>query len=267
MTHGYASPLVVKYGGNAMRDGGADPLLEEIAALRHAGRPVIVVHGGGPEIDRWLSARSIQSRRIDGMRVTDAATLETTEAVLCGTINKRIVRALSALGVPAAGVSGQDARTLVAKRSFGKEGVDLGFVGEIVECSPALLHALLSAGYLPVVAPLAVAADGSTAYNVNADLAAAAIASATKASAFMLMTNVRRVLRDPDDATSGIDRIDVAAARAFSQSDACRESMKPKIDAALAAAEAGVSNVYICAAGPEAIRRAFEGDATTIVAA
>lgn len=246
---------------------GPDPLLAEIAALWKEGRPVVVVHGGGPEIDRWLAERSIPSRRIDGMRVTDAATLETTEAVLCGTINKRVVRALSALGVAAAGISGQDARTLTAVRAYGSEGADLGLVGEITECSPTLIQTMLHAGYLPVVAPLAVAEDGSSAYNVNADLAAAAVAGAIDAAAFMLITNVRRVLRDPDDASSGIDRLNAGDARTFLHSDACRESMKPKLRSAVIAAEAGVPDVFICAAGPSAIRNAFAGDATIVTAA
>lgn len=268
MPHNYATtpPMVVKYGGNALPvPGESDPLLDEIAEMWRQGTPVVLVHGGGPEIDRWLAARSIPTRRIEGMRVTDQVTLEVTEAVLCGTLNKRIVRALGALGIDAAGISGEDGPTLIATRALGRDGADLGFVGEIERCRPELIHALLRGGFLPVIAPLAVAADGSTAYNVNADLAAAAVAVAVGARAFVGVTNVPRVRRDPDDPATGIDRIDTNEARAFVESDACRESMKPKLRAAILAADGGVAAVRICDAAPRALERALRGDATAVV--
>ncbi len=253
----YATPLaagflVVKYGGNAMgteaSGSGAvsDPVLREIARLWGAGTRIVLVHGGGPEIDRALVQRGIPTRRIDGMRVTDAPTLESTEAVLCGTINKRLVRDCTALGIPTAGISGQDGKTLVAGKLLPANGADLGFVGTVVACDQRLLRALLDAGFLPVVAPLAIAADAAHAYNVNADLAAAAVAGALKASAFILLTNVPRVLRDRDDPASGIDRLTLAEARAFATSDACEGGMKPKMDAAITALENGARTVRIC---------------------
>jgi len=255
----YATPsaaglLVVKYGGNAMGAeasvGGAvpDPVLREVASLWEAGTRIVLVHGGGPEIDRALEQRGIPTRRIDGMRVTDAPTLESTEAVLCGTINKRLVRGCTGLGIPAAGISGQDGKTLVARKLLPENGADLGFVGEVITCDPRLLRALLDAGFLPVVAPLAIAADAAHAYNVNADLAAAAIAGALKASAFIMLTNVPRVLRDRNDPASGIDRLTLAEARVFAASDACEGGMKPKMDAAVVALERGSRTVQICAA-------------------
>jgi len=272
----YATPvasglLVVKYGGNAMgaeaSGGGAvsDPVLREIAGLWAAGTRIVLVHGGGPEIDRALAQRGIPTRRIDGMRVTDAPTLESTEAVLCGTINKRIVRDCTALGIPAAGISGQDGKTLVAGKLLPESGADLGFVGEVVACDPKLLHALLDAGFLPVVAPLAIATDAAHAYNVNADLAAAAIAGALKASAFILITNVPRVLRDPSDPTSGIDRLTIAEARTFAATDACDGGMKPKMDAAIRAVADGALASYISCAAENGIRAAIElGNATVV---
>ncbi len=247
-----AGLLVVKYGGNAMGAEASgvgavsDPVLREIAGLWAAGTRIVLVHGGGPEIDRALAQRRIPTRRIDGMRVTDVPTLEATEAVLCGTINKRLVRDCTALGIPAAGISGQDGSTLVARKLLPESGADLGLVGEVVTCDPKLLRALLDAGFLPVVAPLAIATDAAHAYNVNADLAAAAIAGALKASAFIMLTNVPRVLRDRDDPASGIDRLTLAEARAFATSDACEGGMKPKMDAAVAALENGSRTVHIC---------------------
>jgi acetylglutamate kinase len=258
---------VVKYGGNAMAgpSGGAgDPLLAEVSALWQAGEPVVLVHGGGPEIDAALAARAVTTTRVDGLRVTDAVTLEITEAVLCGTINKRIVRALLALGIPAAGISGADGRTLIARRASAASGVTLGFVGEITAVEPQLIEALLRAGFLPVVAPVAIAENAEHAYNVNADLAAGAIASALRADAFVLVTNIARVLRDVDDPNSGIARFTPEEALNFSKTEACRSSMKPKLAAAALAVRDGAAAAYICAAGTNAIARARAGDATTI---
>jgi acetylglutamate kinase len=275
MKHDYAIPLatgpvVVKYGGNAMPDPAsvaADPTLCEIAALWRSGRPLVVVHGGGPEIDAALAERGVVTERIDGMRVTDASTLAITEAVLCATLNKRIVRALSALDVPAVGISGQDGGTLVARAMRSATGADLGFVGEIVESDPRLVQTLLNAGFLPVVAPIARSRDATTAFNVNADLAAAALSGALNAHAFVAITNVSRVLRDVDDPNSAIDSFTPGEARAFAQSDACRSGMKPKLLAAAHAVTAGAAASYICAAAPNAIKGAlFAGEATIVQA-
>ena len=198
MMHEYARTLVVKYGGGAMRGcggGEVDPVLAELAMLRGAGSAVVLVHGGGPEIDSALAELGISTSRIDGLRVTDAATLRVTEAVLCASINKRIVRGALALGMPAVGLSGQDGGMLIAERAVGLHGEDLGYVGQIVSTDVRPLRALLDAGLLPVVAPLAVARSGDHAYNVNADLAAAALAGALRADVFVAITNVPRVFR------------------------------------------------------------------------
>lgn len=266
MQNNYASPLVVKYGGAALTGEAAspDPLLLELQSRLAAGERAVVVHGGGPEIDRRLAERGIRTERVAGQRVTDEATLETVEAVLCGSLNKRLVRAALALGIPAVGVSGEDARLLVAERAQGEGGADLGFVGEIAACNVALLLTLLDAGYVPFVAPLAVSSDGSQRYNVNADLAAAAIAAALRTHAFVLVTNVARVLRDVDDPHSGIDRLTPQQAREFAASEACRSSMKPKVLAAAVAVEGGASASFICDARSGVISRALSGDATVI---
>jgi acetylglutamate kinase len=273
MQHEYAipfggGPVVVKYGGNAMPDpslGGTDPTLSEIAGLWHAGWEIALVHGGGPEIDAALAQRGIVTERIDGMRITDAATLAVTEAVLCGTLNKRIVRALVALGVPAVGISGQDGSTLVAEAMRSTTGADLGFVGEIVQCDPRLLRRLLDARYLPVVSPLAISGDASTAFNVNADLAGGWIAGALGSRAFVQITNVPRVLRDISDPGSAIDELTPGEARAFSRSKACHSGMKPKLLAAAGAVTGGAGASYICGAAPGAIGAALFGDDATIV--
>lgn len=255
----------MKYGGNAMAaPGEPDPTLAEIGELWSAGTPVVVVHGGGPEIDRMLTARGIASERIDGLRVTSAEVLDVTEAVLCGTMNKRIVRACASLGLPAVGISGQDGALLVAERERSASGADLGFVGGIVACDPRIVQSILAAGFVPVVAPLAIARDRSHAFNVNADLAAAALAAALRASAFVAITNVARVFANPDDPASGIDRMTLDGARAFAQSAACRSSMKPKLLAAIQAVAGGATASYICDAKPGAVRAALNGEATIV---
>ncbi len=218
-------------------DGSGDTLLEEIAALHRGGQAMALVHGGGPEIDAALAQRGIATQRIDGQRATDGATLQITEAVLCGTINKRIVRALQSLGVSAVGICGQDAATLVARPLHGSNGEDLGYVGEITRVETNLIETLLASHLLPVVAPLAIEETLANALNVNADAAAGAIATALSARALILATNVARVLRDPDDPSSGIDRLTPDEATAFAQTDACRSSMKPKLVAAANAPE------------------------------
>jgi len=291
MEHNYSSPLVVKYGGNAL-----DPspsgvtlspsgvtlspsgvtlspsgvalslskgdLLSSLVALHAGGTPVVLVHGGGPEIDRWLAERNVPTHRVDGLRVTDEPTLEVTEAVLCATINKRLVRACSALGAKAVGISGEDAHTLVATRARGRNGEDLGYVGDVASCDPSLLNLLLAADFLPVVAPLAVAADNAHAYNVNADLAAAALAGALRARAFVMVTNVSRVRRDPSDPASTIDRMTLADAQQFAQSPACEGGMQPKMQAAISAVRSGAEASFICE--PQPIAGILAGNATVI---
>jgi acetylglutamate kinase len=262
--------IVVKYGGNAMAaDAKEDPLFEdplfkEVAALHKAGEQIVLVHGGGPEIDAALAERGVVTERIEGQRVTDAATLAVTETVLCGTINTRIVRALQSLGVSAAGISGHSSRTLVARRLRGSNGENLGYVGEITRVETGPIEALLASHFLPVIAPLAVEENFANALNVNADASAGAIAAALYARALILATDVPRVLRDPDDPSSGIDLLTPDQAAAFARSGACRSSMKPKLSAAARAASNGTKS-YICATHANTIQAALAGDATTVI--
>lgn len=256
--------IVVKYGGNAMGSDVDDALLAEIADLRAAGHSLILVHGGGPDIDEALKARGLSSRRVDGLRVTDAAGLEVAEAVLCATANKRLVRACLRRGIPAVGISGQDGGLVRARRALSPSGGDLGFVGEIVAVDPAPLLALGDAGYMPIVSPVAVDQQAHHAYNVNADTVAGAIAAAVRADAYVALTNVERVLRDPADPASAIDRLSLAEAAQFASSGACASGMKPKMLAAIDAVAGGASGAYICGAKPGAISAALSGAATVI---
>ena len=239
------SVIVVKFGGNAMGAEAEDSLFSEVAKLHAAGVRVVLVHGGGPAIDAELAAKGITTERIDGQRVTTAEILAVTEAVLCGTINKQLVRALLARDVVAAGISGQDCGTLTCDRRLPES---LGYVGTIRAVAPGLILGLLEAGVVPVVAPLGVAADFSTAYNINADEAAGAIAAGIKADALILITNVDRVRRDENDPTSGMGQMTADEAIAFADSEACRSSMKPKVRAAGHAVREGVAHARITSA-------------------
>ena len=256
--------IVLKYGGNAMGPAADAALIWEIALLRAAGHVFIIVHGGGPEIDEELLRRGLDAPRIEGLRVTDLDVLGVAESVLCGTANKRLVRSCLQNNIPAVGISGQDAGQIRVTRAVSASGGDLGFVGEIASVDPSLLMWLSDAGYVPVVSSMAVDEQAEHAYNVNADSVAGAVAAAVNADAYIVITNVRRVLRDPADASTGIDSLTVAAALDFANSKACADGMKPKMLAAVAAVTGGASRAYICAAKPDAISSALAGDATTI---
>jgi len=239
-------------------------LLDDIAALREAGTAVVLIHGGGPDIDAALEMRGIRTHRVDGLRVTGADAIEAIEAALCATANKRLVRACAQRGIAAIGISGEDGGLLKARRATSPSGADLGFVGEIVSVDPSPVITLLNAGYLPVVSPVAIAEHGDCAYNVNADTAAGAIAAALKADAYIAVTNVSRVREIPDDASSGIDVMNVKRARTFAKSPACEGGMRPKILAAIDAVSGGALRAYIGGAAPRAVSAALAGNATII---
>jgi len=258
--------IVLKYGGNAMTALAApDPLLDDVARRIAAGDRIVMVHGGGPQVDAALAERGIATHRVAGLRVTDAGVLAVTEAVLCGTVNKALVRALQRRGVPAAGISGQDGRLLEARPLAAIGGESLGFVGEIERVHPAVLRGLLEAGLLPVVAPLGVTADGATALNVNADTSAGAIAGALGADAYVVVTNVDRVRRDSSDPSTGFARLAASEARAYLADGTFDGGMRPKMQSALDALARGARSATICGGGADALTRALGGDGTTIV--
>ena len=195
--------FVIKYGGHAMGDEElAHVFARDIVLLKQVGIHPIVVHGGGPQIGRMLERLSVKSEFIDGLRVTDAETVEVVEMVLSGRINKQIVSTINAAGGKAIGLSGKDADLIKAiklRRSVRDEDsniekiLDLGFVGEPSQINPRILSSLEQSGAIPVIAPIGVGADGQT-YNINADTVAGAIAQAVGASRLLLLTDVVGVL-------------------------------------------------------------------------
>ncbi len=259
--------IVLKYGGNAMVAAaeGSDPTLDEVAGFAARGERVVLVHGGGPQIDAELDAKRIDEVRVAGLRVTGADTRDVVEYVLCGTVNKALVRALAARGVRAAGISGEDGRLLGARRVGAVNGVDLGYVGRIEGVDPALLRALLEAGFVAVVAPLALDVAGGGALNCNADTAAGAIAGALRADAYVVITNVAGVRRDLHDPGSLIPRLTVAEAEALLADGTFTEGMIPKMRAAVDAVRSGARRAVIAGAGYGAIGAALAGIGTEVV--
>ncbi|WP_242822489.1 acetylglutamate kinase [Thermaerobacter marianensis] len=224
-----------------------DGILQDVAMLQALGVRPVVVHGGGKAITAWLNRLDLPARFVDGLRVTDGPTLAVVEMVLAGQVNKALVTGLNqAAGrAVAVGLSGCDAGLLVArpKRPGGR---DLGFVGEIVRVNTAFLERLLEAGFVPVIAPVAVGEDG-THYNVNADDAAAAVAGALRAEKLVFLTDVPGVMADVDGdgAPEIVSQLDAGTARAFIARGEIRGGMVPKVEAGLRALAAGAGSVHI----------------------
>jgi acetylglutamate kinase len=248
---------VIKYGGHAM---GEEELARLFAAdavlLKLLGLHPVVVHGGGPQISRMLERAGVKSTFVDGLRVTDAATMEVAEMVLSGAINKEIASWITQAGATAdvrgVGLSGKDARLITVEKAVrsrkgpngdGEDIVDLGFVGEPTAVDPKLIQDLINStdDYIPVIAPIGVSADGQT-YNINADTVAGALASALNAKRMLLLTDVRGVL-DADGTL--IRELSIAQAQEAIASGVATGGMIPKLETAIAAVEAGVEAVVI----------------------
>lgn len=234
--------LVVKYGGSAMT-GDADDLASfagDVALLHAVGIRVVVVHGGGPQIGRLMARLGMEPRFVDGLRVTDADTLDVARMVLVGSVNRDLVGALNVAGAPAVGLSGEDARTIVASpRSPG-----LGFVGNIDHVAPRLLLQLLDDGVVPVVATIGVDPSGQ-AYNINADTAAGAVAEALEAEKLVYLTDVEGVRRDADDPDSLASELSADELDALVASGAVNAGMIPKAQACALAVRSGVGQGHV----------------------
>ncbi len=243
--------VVIKYGGHAM---GEEEVARQFAAdavlLKLLGVHPVVVHGGGPQISRMLDKAGVKSEFIDGLRVTDAATMEVAEMVLSGAINKEIANWITIAGreadVRGVGLSGKDARLITvtkARRMKDGQPIDLGFVGEPQKVDPKLIEALIHAeqDYVPVIAPIGVSDTGET-YNVNADTVAGAVAGALKAKRMLLLTDVQGVL-DKDGQL--IREMTVAQAFDAIRTGVATGGMIPKLETAIAAVDSGVEAVVI----------------------
>jgi acetylglutamate kinase len=243
--------IVVKYGGHAMGDAAlSSAFARDVVLLKQVGLHPVVVHGGGPQIGAMLERLKIKSEFVDGLRVTDTATVEIVEMVLSGSINKEIVAAIAGAGGRAAGLSGKDAgliqatkltRTTRDEDSNIESVLDLGFVGQPTKVDPRILNVFASSEIIPVIAPLGLGVDGKT-YNINADTAAGAIAIATGASRLLLLTDVEGVL---DKDKNLIKEMNVAEARARMADGTLTGGMIPKVETCIEAIEGGVDAAVI----------------------
>jgi acetylglutamate kinase len=243
--------FVVKYGGHAMGEPDlARSFAEDVVLLKAVGINPIVVHGGGPQIGSMLKRLGVESRFVDGLRVTDAETAHIAEMVLAGSINKEIVGWIGAAGGKAVGISGKDARLVVADKVSRSEPdklqgierhVDLGFVGEPRTVDRSILDTLSAAGVIPVIAPIAIGDDGHT-YNINADTMAGAIAAAVGASRFFLLTDVAGVLDKDRNLVTDLTPAQIAGLQA---DGTITGGMIPKIETCVMAVQGGVDAAVI----------------------
>ena len=237
----YGKIIVIKYGGNAMvSEELKQQVMEDIALLRMIGVKVVLVHGGGPEINAMLGKLGKKSEWVNGLRVTDKETIDVVQMVLAGKVNKSLVGLLGQQGVKAVGLSGVDDRLLQAVM----KDPDLGYVGRITGVNAQLLLDLMEDGYIPVISSLACDEEGNI-YNVNADTAAAYIAGAIGAERLFMMTDIAGILRDKDDPSSLIPCIDISEAVELFNSGIISGGMIPKVECCIDAIHRGVHRVIV----------------------
>jgi acetylglutamate kinase len=247
--------VVIKYGGNALAPADGDPstgeersgdggalasFAEDVVLMRSVGMLPVVVHGGGPQIGELMAKLGKVPEFRDGMRVTDAETLEIASMVLIGKVNREIVSAMNVHGSLAVGLSGEDAKMITATA----RDAALGFVGDVEVVDPSILHRLLAEGIIPVVATIAGDTKGQS-YNINADAVAGAIASALHAEKLVYLTDVTGLRSDPDDPGSRLRRVSVDELDAMVASGAASSGMIPKVEACARAVRAGVPRAHI----------------------
>lgn len=233
--------VVVKFGGNAMVDDAlAHSFAADVVLLRAVGIKVVVVHGGGPQIGDLLAKLGKETEFRDGLRVTDAETLDVARMVLTGRVNADIVSAINLREQVAVGLSGEDAGLIVAEQ----RDAALGYVGDVVDVNRRILDTLLAADFIPVISTIGADAHGQ-AYNINADSAAIAIAASLEAEKLVYLTDVPGVLTDVDDPSTLVSRLSVARARLLIADGVIAGGMIPKVEACLDAVAAGVGSAHI----------------------
>ncbi|MDR3238752.1 MAG: acetylglutamate kinase [Clostridiales bacterium] len=236
--------VVIKYGGSALVNQEIKKsLMQDIALMKFVGLKPVVVHGGGPEINQTLNRLGMESRFVNGLRVTDRETMEVVEMVLTGKLNPEITSALSLQGILAAGISGKDGGTLRAEKLC-PGGVDIGFVGEVRNVDTTLIRTLLDNDFVPVVSPIGADQQGQS-YNVNADMAAVAVAGALRAEKLVFLTDVEGILLDRKDVGSVLSHVRAAEIPRMIREGVVSGGMIPKVESCAAAVDAGVKRVHI----------------------
>ena len=235
--------VVVKYGGSAMLDDELKKnVIKDVVLLKLVGFKPIIVHGGGKEISKWVAKAGMEPEFINGLRKTDAPTMEIAEMVL-GKVNKSLVQMVEKLGVNAVGISGKDGGLLKVNKKL-SNGQDIGYVGEVKEVNPKILYDLLEKDFLPIICPVGLD-DNYDTYNINADDAACAIARAVQAEKLAFLTDIEGVYKDPDDKSTLISELKISDAHKLIEDGYIGGGMLPKLNNCIDAIENGVSRVHI----------------------
>ncbi len=234
--------VVIKYGGAAMKDSQLkDKVIRDIVFMASVGIRPVVIHGGGPEINSWLDKLGIEPKFKDGLRVTDAPTMDVVEMVLVGRVNKELVSLINQAGGQAVGLCGKDSNLVTARPMANK---DVGFVGEVSTINPRLVESLVKGGYIPVISSVAADELGQ-AYNINADTFAGEIAAALGAEKLILLTDTRGILRDYKDPSTLVTKIDIQQARELIQEGVVSGGMIPKVNCCVRSLAQGVRAAHI----------------------
>lgn len=244
--------VVIKYGGNAMVNSELkNSVIQDITLLKYVGMRPVVVHGGGPDITKFLNQLGKQSSFVSGLRVTDAETVSIAEMVLVGKVNTEIVSLLNRHGAKAVGLSGKDADLIVAKKHFAQvyeegqvQSVDIGFVGDVEVINTDILNALLDRGYIPVIAPIGVGRDTES-YNINADYVAGEVAGALGAEKLLMLTDVEGIYRDYKDKSTFISSLSLAEAQKMIEDGSIAGGMIPKVETCIKALQGGTGKTHI----------------------
>ena len=238
----YGKTIVIKYGGSAMISRELrEAVIGDVILLSLVGIHVVVVHGGGPEISAMLKKLGKESRFVDGLRCTDAETMDVVQQVLCGKVNKNLAATLNRRGGRAIGLCGLDAGLFQARLLDAK----CGLVGELARVDPAPVRDCLTAGYIPVVSTVAQGVDGENAYNINADTAAARLAVALGAEKLILLTDVHGLLRDPADESTLLQKVGLSEVPLLVREGVIQGGMIPKVECCVEAVRSGVERTHI----------------------
>jgi acetylglutamate kinase len=241
----YNKTVVIKYGGNAMINQELfQAVMDDIVLLSFVGIRVVLVHGGGPEINEMLEKTGKESKFINGLRYTDRETMDIVQMVLCGKVNKNLVSAINKVGGKAVGLCGTDGNLFKATKML-KDGVDLGYVGEINEVDPSVVSYALDGGYIPVISSVAQGTDEDVNYNINADTAASKLAIALKAEKLILLTDIAGLMRDPKDESTLLRLVHLPDIPKLIKEGIVKGGMIPKVDCCVEAVRQGVDRASI----------------------
>lgn len=240
--------FVIKYGGSIMDNLEAqDAFIDDLLLLTSIGIKVVIVHGGGPEISKWLKKTGTETEFVKGLRVTDSSTMEIVEMVLSGSVNKKLSSNLSRKGLNSIGISGKDSNLIRAKKKYIYDNgnkIDIGFVGEVTSVNKELLLNLLDNGIIPVISPIGCDLDGNS-YNINADYAASFISGVLRAEKLLIMTDIDGVYTDIKDPCTLLPSITPSEIRNYTEAGIITGGMIPKLECCMDALDKGTNSVHL----------------------